>query len=77
MAVLVVVCVGSGVLAVAGGAAIALLVPGRDARAVVWAGVTLVLAAAAGLWWGGAPFTVRPRNPARALGAGERAGAAR
>lgn len=63
--VVVVVCVASGVLAVAGGAVIALLVPGRDARAVVWVAVTLVLAAAAGLWWGGAAFTARSRNPGR------------
>lgn len=61
-AVVVLVCLTSGAVAVAGGALAALLAPGRDTRAVVWASVTLVLAAAAGLWWGSAPLTDRLRT---------------
>lgn len=62
VALVALVCLVSGALAVAGGAVAALLVPGRDARALVWMSVTLVLAAAAGLWWSGAPLTVRLRS---------------
>lgn len=61
-AVVLLVCLVSGAVAAGGGAVAALLASGRDTRAVVWASVTLALAAAAGLWWGSAPLTDRLRT---------------
>ncbi|MDT0569391.1 hypothetical protein RM704_18250 [Streptomyces sp. DSM 3412] len=57
----------AGVLAVGVGALAALLVPGTEARAVVWPAVTALLATGAGLWWGLAPVTERLRALDRAL----------
>ncbi|MEU6322426.1 hypothetical protein [Streptomyces sp. NPDC047009] len=59
----------TGVFAVAAGALAALLVPGSMARALVWAVVTIVAAAGAGLWWGITPVTERLRVLDRAAAA--------
>lgn len=60
-------CVVVGVVAVGVGAALSLLVPGPDARLLVWSTVTLLIAGAAGLWWGCTPVTSRLRTLDRIL----------
>ncbi|MER5886358.1 hypothetical protein ABT160_21240 [Streptomyces sp. NPDC001941] len=62
----------SGVLAVGAGAALALLVPGVEARLAVWMVVTVLISVAAGLWWGFTPVTVRSRVLGRVLSPGEK-----
>ncbi|PZH09547.1 hypothetical protein C1I97_14735 [Streptomyces sp. NTH33] len=57
----------TGVVAVGVGALVGLLVPGGAARGVVWLLVTVLLAVAAGLWWGLTPVTERLRVLNRAL----------
>ncbi|QFR02448.1 hypothetical protein F9278_09235 [Streptomyces phaeolivaceus] len=57
----------AGVLAVGVGALAALLVPGTEARSVVWLVVTALIASGAGLWWGLTPVTERLRVLDRAL----------
>ncbi|MEE1765732.1 MULTISPECIES: hypothetical protein [unclassified Streptomyces] len=57
----------AGALAVGLGALAALLVPGAEARGVVWMVVTALIAAGAGLWWGLTPVTDRLRALDRAL----------
>lgn len=56
-----------GVLSVGVGALAALLVPGAEARGLVWLTVTALIAAGAGLWWGLTPVTERLRVLDRAL----------
>lgn len=67
-------CAVTGVIAVGAGAALALLVPGPEARLLVWSAVTLVIAAGAGLWWGYTPVTTRLRTLDRILTAGRTQG---
>ncbi len=57
----------TGVVAVGLGALAGLLVPGGAARGVVWLLVTVLIAVAAGLWWGLTPVTERLRVLNRAL----------
>ncbi|MBG0856337.1 hypothetical protein I2W78_31915 [Streptomyces spinoverrucosus] len=56
-----------GGLAVGVGALAALLVPAGEARAVVWLALTVLIAGAAGLWWGLTPVSDRLRVLHRAL----------
>ncbi|TQE19148.1 hypothetical protein Sipo8835_17265 [Streptomyces ipomoeae] len=57
----------TGVLAVGLGAVAALLVPGSEAKLLVWLVVTVLAAASAGLWWGLTPGAERLRVLDRAL----------
>lgn len=57
----------TGVVAVGLGALAALLVPGAEAKALVWLAVTVLGAGCAGLWWGLTPAAERLRVLDRAL----------
>ncbi|MEE1754819.1 hypothetical protein [Streptomyces sp. SP18CS02] len=57
----------TGTVAVGAGAASALLVPGPEARLVVWPAVSALVAVAAGLWWGLTPAGRRSRVLGRLL----------
>lgn len=57
----------TGVVAVGLGALATLLVPGAEAKGLVWLVVTVLVAASAGLWWGLTPGAERLRVLDRAL----------